>query len=63
MNRRLCVLKATAKYAYKMGWIDENVSGRITLLPEHNRREVYLTPAQVTLLAGHAPFAKCRAPL
>jgi hypothetical protein len=27
INRRLCVLKATAKYSYKQGWIDENVSG------------------------------------
>lgn len=51
INRRLCVLKAAAKHAYKMGWIDTNLSGRITLLPVENKREVYLTPTQVRLMA------------
>lgn len=61
VNRRLCVLKAAAKHAYKMGWVDENVSGRITLLPEQNRREVYLTAAQVSVLAKAAPTSTSRA--
>ena len=51
INRRLCVLKAAAKHAWKQGWIADNLSGRITLLPEHNRREVYLTAQQVRRLA------------
>jgi len=51
INRRLCVLKATAKYCYRQGWIEDNLSGRITLLPEHNKREVYLTAEQVRTLA------------
>jgi integrase len=55
INRRLCVLKAAAKHAYKQGWIDENLSGRITMLREENKREVYLTATDVRLLAGAAP--------
>lgn len=55
INRRLCVLKAAAKHAYKMGWIDTNLSGRITLLPVENKREVYLTAQQVRTLSACAP--------
>jgi integrase len=51
VNRRLCVLKAAAKLAWKMGLIQENVSGRISLLPERNQREVYLTTKQVAHIA------------
>jgi len=61
LNRRLCVLKAAAKHAWKQGWIEDNLSGRITLLPEHNKREVYLTSAQVRALSNSAPTAACRA--
>lgn len=61
INRRLCVLKAAAKHAYKMGWIDTNLSGRITLLPVENKREVYLIPSQVKSLALSAPSITCRA--
>jgi len=50
VNRRLCVLKATAKYAWKQGWIADNVSGRISLLPESGKREVYLTSSDVAKL-------------
>lgn len=59
INRRLCVLKAAAKHAWKMGLIQENVSGRITLLPERNAREVYLTNGQVRSLASGAPTEEC----
>lgn len=61
INRRLCVLKAAAKHAWKQGWIEDNLSGRITLLPEHNKREVYLTAGQVRSLAGRAPSTKIAA--
>lgn len=60
INRRLCVLKAAAKYAWKQGWIDENVSGRISLLREDNKREIYLTAAQVRSLALSAPTKQCQ---
>ena len=56
INRRLCVLKAAAKYAWKQGWIQDNVSGRITLLPERNQREVYLTKPQVAALAKASAY-------
>ena len=55
INRRLCVLKAAAKYAWKQRWFGQNVSGLITLLPERNRREVYLTKRQVMILAESSP--------
>lgn len=61
INRRLCVLKAAAKYAWKQGWIADNVSGRISLLPESGKREVYLTAMQVRVLASRAPTTTCRA--
>lgn len=46
-NRRLCILKAVAKFAWKKGWVAENLSSRIQLLPENNARHVYLSQAQV----------------
>jgi integrase len=55
INRRLAALKAAAKYAWKRGWIDSNVSGRITMLREPPGREVYLSAAQVRTLAASAP--------
>lgn len=61
INRRLCVLKAAAKHAWKQGWIDENLSGRITLLPEHNKREVYLSSPQLRKLADAAPDSTIKA--
>lgn len=61
VNRRLCVLKAAAKYAWRQGWIEDNLSGRITLLPEDNKRRVYLQPAAIRTLAKAAPTRKGRA--
>lgn len=58
INRRLCVLKAALRHAYKQGWIADNLSGRITLLPGVGRREVYLTAAQVRQLAAMASDGK-----
>jgi integrase len=55
VNRRLCVLKAAAKHAWRQGWIDENLSGRISLLPEDNKREVYLSAEDVRRLARASP--------
>lgn len=61
INRRLCVLKATAKYAWRQGWIAENLSPRIQMLREENKREVYLTTIQVSHLSAAAPTPQCRA--
>lgn len=57
-NRRLCILKAVAKFAWKKGWTEENLSARITLLTESNARQVYLSSDQVeTLLATTPDYA------
>jgi integrase len=60
-NRRLCVLKATAKYAHRQGWAGENYSSRVALLPEapYRRREV--TPAQARRLIQHATSPRDKA--
>jgi integrase len=55
INRRLAVLKAVAKFAWRKGWTRENLSARIWLLPENNARHEYLEPAQVRSLIEHAP--------
>ena len=52
-------MKAVCKHAYKQGLIAENLSGRISLLREDNKREVYLTRGQVKKLASgstHLPI-------
>lgn len=60
-NRRLCILKAVAKYAWRKGWTEENLSGRIQLLPEkrYTRREV--TPAMARALIAAAPTPRAKA--
>lgn len=57
INRRLCILKAVAKFAYLKGWIDTNLSARIKTLPEGPGRENYLTHDQIAKLV-----AKCEHP-
>lgn len=55
INRRLDVLRAAARYAWKQGWTGENLAGRVPRLKEENARQVYLTAAQIRTLAQHAP--------
>lgn len=61
INRRLCILKAVAKFAFLKGWTEENLSARIQLLSEKvpPRREV--TPAMARLLIENAPNARAKA--
>jgi integrase len=54
INRRLAMLKAVCRHAYKQGRIAENLSGRITMLREDNKREVYLTRQQVMRLVTNS---------
>lgn len=61
INRRLCVLKAVCKHAWRRGLSEINYSGRIPLLREPDGREVYLTPSQILRLARAAPNAKATA--
>jgi integrase len=60
INRRLAMLKAVCRHAYKQGWIGENLSGRITMLKERNKREVYLTKTQVKTLAAASTLPEAR---
>lgn len=55
INRRLDVLRAAARHAWKQGWIGENLAGRVPKLREDNARQVYLTAAEVRKLASKAP--------
>lgn len=55
INRRLSVMKASLRYAWQQGWVAENLSGKISKLPEPPGREAYLTPAQVKKLADAMP--------
>jgi integrase len=59
-NRRLAVLKAVAKFAWRKGWTEENLSGKIQLLPEvrYRRREVSLEDAQKLIESASTPRAK-----
>jgi integrase len=60
VNRRLCILKAVAKFAWRKGWLDENLSGKIQLLPEkkYQRREVTPADARALIDAATSPRAK-----
>lgn len=55
VNRRLAVLKAVCKHAWRRGLIDRNLSGMIPLLREPAPREVYLSPREISKLARAAP--------
>ena len=59
-NRRLCILKAVAKFAWLKGWTEENLSGKIQLLPEpkYHRREVTLDDARKLIQRASTPRAK-----
>lgn len=61
INRRLNILKATAKFAWRKQWTRENLSARVWLLPENNARHEYLEPAQVRALIAKAPTPEGRA--
>jgi integrase len=63
INRRLAVLKAALRYAYKQGWADQNYGARIEMLPEPPHRETFLTREQVTKLARAMPSPDGRAAL
>lgn len=60
-NRRLCVLKAVAKFAWREGWTTENLSGRISLLPEPKYRRREVTPADARALIEHASTPRAKA--
>lgn len=59
-NRRLCILKAAAKFAWRKGWTEENLSAKIQLLPEkkYQRREVTPEMARLLIDKANTPRAK-----
>jgi integrase len=60
INRRLCILKAVAKYAYQKGYCKENLSAKIQLLPEksYTRREIDMGAIPALMDAATTPRAR-----
>jgi integrase len=60
INRRLCIIKAVAKFAWRKGWTEENLSAKIQLLPEkkYQRREVTPEMARLLIEKANTPRAK-----
>lgn len=54
VNARLALLKAACKHVYQREMVAENHSGRIKAYKLNNRKDVYLTKAQVATLARNA---------
>jgi len=55
INRRLAILRRVARLAFRSwGWLDRDISGRITMLPGEAERHVYLTRAQAKRLGAAA---------
>ncbi len=54
INRSLGTLKRALTLAWERGATSENWGAHVKRLPEHNQRDVYLTPAQVQKIASHA---------
>lgn len=51
VNRRLAILRRVARLAYRVwGWLDQDVAGRVTMLPGEEQRHVYLTPPEARCL-------------
>ncbi|MGJ7500122.1 tyrosine-type recombinase/integrase [Variovorax sp. ZT5P49] len=55
INRSLATLKKALSLAWELGQTEINHGAAIKSLPPNNKREVFLTPAQVEKLAGHCP--------
>jgi integrase len=55
INRSLAALKKALSLAWEHGLTALNHGTEIKTLPVNNRREVFLSPAQVQILASHCP--------
>ena len=55
INRSLAALKKALSIAWELGHTEVNHGAAIKSLPPNNKREVFLTPAQVQALAEHCP--------
>jgi integrase len=62
INRRLCVLKATARWAWKVRrWTPTNLSAHVELLPGEVARTRALTEPEAALLVKNAPDGQTKA--
>jgi integrase len=61
INRRLCVLKAVAKFGWRKGWSSENESGKIALLPGEVARARHIPEAKIRALIRKAPDFETKA--
>jgi integrase len=61
INRRLDILRAATRWAWKQGLATDNLSGRVPRLREENARQIYLTSSEVRRLARCAPNRICEA--
>jgi integrase len=52
INRLIALLRRIGNLAERWGWTDAPLGRRVVMLPEHSRRDVYLSPAQVRRLAA-----------
>ncbi|MEW8120051.1 MAG: integrase [Candidatus Thiodiazotropha sp.] len=57
INRRLSLLRRLCNLAFDWGWIEENISRRIKLLPGEEERHYYLTPKEVDQFAKAMPLS------
>jgi len=55
INRSLAALKKGLTIAWELGMTEVNHGAAVKSLPPNNKREVFLTPAQVHKLAEHCP--------
>lgn len=55
INRSLAALKKALSIAWELGQTEVNHGAAVKTLPPNNKREVFLTPAQVQKLAEHCP--------
>ncbi|WP_399677224.1 tyrosine-type recombinase/integrase [Xenophilus sp.] len=53
INRSLATLKKALTLAWELGMTEVNYGAAVKALPPNNKREVFLTPAQVQHLASH----------
>jgi len=61
VNRRRCILKAVARFAFDKGWLAENVSRKIKLLPGEVARQRVVTAREIERLIRHAEGFEAKA--
>ena len=61
INRRLCILKAVAKFGWRKGWSEANESGRIALLSGETPRARHISEAKIRALIAKAPDFESKA--